>query len=131
MLYNFLSANRDTFKNLFKIILFILLCFSTLTLFMCITAFVIYHINFTYDTLYPVTTIILCLSAFIDGFIISKIVKENGLILGVLAGAVICIIVIITSVYMGNFQITENLLTKIIATILSGALAGIIGVNLN
>ena len=128
---NFLSANRDTIKNIIKIILFILLCFSTLALLMCIAAFIIYHINFSYEILYPLTTVILCISAFIDGLITSKLLKQNGLIIGVICGIILSLIVIISSVYMGGFNITQNLFTKVVSTIIAGALGGVIGVNIN
>ena len=108
-----------------------LLCFFICSILFCLTAAIVSKLNFSYEILYPVIAIILAVSAFLNGFIISRWYKENGLIYGILAGFTILIILIIFSLKYSLFSLSSHFLTKTITVIVSGAIGGIIGVNTN
>ena len=79
--------------------------------------------------LIPLTTMILALSSFIDSFIISKVLKENGLVTGFAIGLIFTGITIALAIYYGTFTITSLFATKTAAVLSAGMFGGILGVN--
>ncbi len=121
----------DTLKILLRVFLITALCLLCNIILFSMTAFIITKTDFTYEILVPVTNVILAISSFICGFTISKYQKENGLICGILAAAVMSVFVIILSFYNNTFNISVLLATKLCFICFSSAAGGIIGVNTN
>lgn len=119
----------DWQKNIIKIVSFVIICLFTFLIFMSVGAVIITKIDTAESFLIPFTTVLCAVSSFTDSFILSKIKRENGLIIGLSTGIVFCIIILVLSKYYNSFHITPLLGTKIAAIIISGALGGILGVN--
>ena len=131
MLRQIIFDKSDILKYIFKFFIVSLLCFITTALSFSIGAAVISRTNFSYDILPTVTAAILAVSAIIDGFLISKWNKENGLIWGVLAGIVITVFVIVASFKFETLFLSAQIAVKCAITVTAGAIGGIIGVNTN
>lgn len=130
MLYKFMSGSNQI-KNILKIVSIILFCFATLILFFCTTALIVSKINFSYDILSSAITVILGITSFFNGFILSKLFKENGLFWGIFAGIATIIILIVFALIFDTLSFSTTFFTKIIVILCSGAIGGIIGVNIN
>jgi len=79
--------------------------------------------------LIPLTTLLLTFSSFIDSFLLAKVMKENGIIIGISVGAIFTAIVVLLAVFHGTLAMTGLFFSKITAVLFAGALGGIIGVN--
>lgn len=125
------KGNTDTIRIVSKLLLMVTMCIATVMLLLCTAGFIICNIDFTYESLPVIIAVILSISAALDGFIISKISKENGLLWGFFAGMVILIFVLILSFVMNTFNMTSDFFTKSAICIIAGAIGGIAGVNVN
>ena len=130
MLYNIFNK-ADTFKVVVNFILFALFCICSLLLLLSVAAIAITKIDFAYSALDPVTSAIVAISAAFSGFVASRLFKENGLIWGISAGIVISAFIIAAALYTDSFKISSVLLTKIVISVVAGAMGGILGVNTN
>ena len=131
MLHKIVLNKSDIIKCIIKILSIALFSFFTLSVLFIITAVIISKINFSYSSLLPVTAIILALISALNGFLISRWFKINGVVWGVLAGIIILLFIVIASVYYNVFALSSTMLIKASITIISGAIGGIIGVNIN
>lgn len=131
VLQRILRGNADNIKIFSKVFLLILLCFITVVCLFCVSAFIICKTDFSYEVLPTVTALILGVSSLIDGFVISKFTKENGLFWGFFAGVVVILFVAIVSLTEKTFNITANLIMRFAITVIAGAIGGIAGVNTN
>ena len=130
MLQKFFSKT-DILKLILKILFISAFCIGTVLFLFVAVAVIISKVDTSYDILFPVITAILSVSAVFCGFTISRWFKENGLIWGILAGIIISVFIISTCLIYGSLDLTTALFTKIIVTVISGAVGGIIGVNIN
>lgn len=121
----------DGLKILTKIFLLLIVIIATIVLFMSVSAFIIYRIDYSGEILIPVSTAVLALSVFIDSFFISKKLKENGMFIGLFIGFLSFLIIIILSFYNNSFNFSQALAVKLAASLLSGAIGGIVGVNVS
>ena len=96
-----------------------------------VLAIIVSKINISFDVLYPATAVVLGLSAALNGFVLSRWFKENGLLWGVLAALITVAVLTLISLYYASYTISVTYLTKASIIILSGAAGGIIGVNTN
>lgn len=131
MLSNFISSKEYTLKIIGKVLSLMLFCFITVLLFFLIAAFVITKTDFSYEMLATITTILLSAAAFLDSFVVSRFIKENGLVIGAIIGTIIFVFVLIASLSLGQFRLSSMLFTKLAAIVISGVIGGIIGVNTN
>lgn len=82
------------------------------------------------NTMPVVVVVVTALSILIGSFISSMNIKKNGIANGALVGLIyILIIYFISSITSGNFGFTIASIIMMLASILSGAIGGIIGVN--
>lgn len=128
---NVLFNKSDILNIVFKILLISVLSIGIVLILLSALAFTITKTDFSYDILFPVTSAILAVSSIFCGFIISRMVKENGLICGVFSGLITSIFILLLSFIYKTFNITPALVTKLLITVISGAAGGIIGVNTN
>lgn len=129
MLQKFLLTLQPWQKYLIKAVTFVAVCIATLGFMLCIAAFMIIRIDTPDYVLIPLTTILLTLSSFIDSFMLAKVMRENGIVIGVSVGAVFTVLVILLAVYHGTLALTGLFFSKITAVFFAGALGGILGVN--
>lgn len=82
------------------------------------------------NTMPTIIIIITAISILIGSTISTSNIKKNGIVNGMLVGIIyIATIYLISSIITGNFLLSSNSIIMIIASILTGALGGIIGVN--
>lgn len=70
-----------------------------------------------------------CIGAFVGGFVASSIVKEKGLLTGLLCGIVLMAIAFLIGTIFSRIDTSLFLLVKAAGSILFGMLGGILGVN--
>ena len=116
-------------RILINFISILFLTVATLGFFLCLVAFVIIRIDTPEYILIPLTTVILTFSSFLDSFLLAKVLKENGIAIGILTGIFFAVFIIAIALYYNTFCISNILITKILAVVLAGAVGGIIGVN--
>lgn len=88
------------------------------------------YTNINEKTMPAVVIIVTALSIFVGSFISSSNIRKNGLTNGALVGLIyILVIYLLSSIISGNFGLSIASVIMIIASIMAGAIGGIIGVN--
>lgn len=75
------------------------------------------------------STISLCVGAYVGGFTGAKKRRKNGMLMGLLTGAVIFAAIFIISIIFAKTAITFTAASKLLLTVVFGAVGGIVGVN--
>ena len=102
---------------------------SVMGVILCIAALAITKVDTPEHLLIPLTTILITLSSFLGSFILSKLFRENGLLVGSCVSAVFTVMILIMSFAYSTFNISGLLFSKLAAVFTSGILGGILGVN--
>lgn len=108
---------------------------SAFSIVITLIGLLVYSIILSYtsisETTMPATIIIVTAVSILIGSTISTAnIKKNGIVNGVLVGLIyIAIIYLISSIVTGNFLLNTNSIIMMIASVLTGAMGGIIGVN--
>lgn len=131
MLQKYILRQGDSLKVILKILSLALVCLITVGLFFCITSAAICHIDFSYETIPAIIAAILGISSAVSGFVTSRLMKENGLIWGIISGVIILTVLCIFSICCGTFALSADFITKTLILIISGSIGGIIGVNVS
>lgn len=122
-----ISENGNNIKRIVK--------GSAFAIVITLIGLLVYSIILSYTSIaestIPVTIIIItAVSILIGSTISTSNIKKNGIINGVLVGLIyIGIIYLLSSIITGDFLLNTNSIIMIIASLLTGALGGIIGVN--
>ena len=131
MLQRIIKGNTDNIKIISNLVTIVFICIITVSVLFCISALAVFKIDISYETLPAVIAAILAVSSAFDGFLVSKLLKENGLFWGVFVGLIIFAVLIIISLYYSTFNVTTNLLTRFAILVTAGAIGGVVGVNTN
>lgn len=95
-----------------------------------IYSIVLCNTNVAENSMSTVIIIITAISILIGSTISTTNIKKNGILNGMLVGFIyIAMIYLLSSVITGNFLLNINSIIMIIASVITGALGGIIGVN--
>ncbi len=129
MLQKILISAKPWQKYMINIILHIIVCIATLTFLLSIAAFTIVRIDTPDYILVPLTTLLLTATSFMDAFLLGKVYKEKGAVIGVSVGFVFSCLITAISIYYGIFSFSSLYITKLCAVLRAGALGGIAGVN--
>ena len=129
MLQKFLFSARPWQKCVFYFISYMLLSVATVGFLLCIASFVIVRVDTAEYVLIPLTTFLLTLAAFSDGFIMGKVFKEKGIIVGLSTGVIFAFIITLLAVYYQTFLFSNIYITKICAVLFAALTGGILGVN--
>lgn len=122
-----ISENGNNIKRIIK--------GSVFSIVITLIGLLVYSIILSYtsisETTMPATIIIVTAVSILIGSTISTAnIKKNGIVNGVLVGLIyIAIIYLISSIVTGNFLLNTNSIIMMIASVLTGAMGGIIGVN--
>ena len=122
-----ISENGNNIKKVIK--------GSAFSIIITLIGLLVYSIILSYtsvsESTMPATIIIItAVSILIGSTISTSNIKKNGIVNGVLVGIIyIAIIYLISSIVTGNFLLNTNSIIMVIASTLTGALGGIIGVN--
>ncbi len=99
-------------------------------LLLALAALIIDKNNTLPKELFPlIATIIGCIAVFLGSFIGSLVMREKGLLLGLISGGVFLLCVLIGSSFTMQLEFTLGSLGKTAAVFLSGSIGGILGVN--
>lgn len=74
------------------------------------------------------TTVIACAAVFLGGLLSSLLLKERGLINGVIVAVIFSVILFVVSIFVFETELGLSALTKFAAILMSGILGGILGV---
>lgn len=122
------NMEHKAFKNIIKGIITSLI--ATLILIL-IYALLLTYTNISEDTIFPVVVIITGISILLGSSLSNIKIKKNGLLNGGIIGFIyILLLYLISSAFIGDFTVNTNSIILIIASILTGMLGGIIGVNI-
>lgn len=122
------SIENKTFKNVLK---GIIIAFITTLVLILIFALLLTYTNISEDTIFPVVVVITGISILLGSSLSNIKIKKNGLLNGGIIGFVyILLLYLISSSFIGDFSVNTNSIILIIASILTGMLGGIIGVNI-
>ena len=122
-----ISENGNNIKRIIK--------GSIFSIVITLIGLLVYSIILSYtsvsESTMPATIIIItAVSILIGSTISTSNIKKNGIVNGVLVGIIyIAIIYLISSIVTGNFLLNTDSIIMVIASTLTGALGGIIGVN--
>lgn len=75
------------------------------------------------------STVALCIGAYVGGYVSGKRRKRNGLLMGVLCGVFIFLIIVVLSSIFAKTVKSFSMPVKLIVTLVSAGLGGIVGVN--
>lgn len=131
MLQKIILNKSDLLKSIAKIFIILSFCMFILIAMLSIISVIICKTDFSYEILSPIIVCTLSFSSLISSFFVSRWFKENGIVYGAFVGFIICVFIILVTIFYRNFSLTASLLTKLTAVIVSGAIGGIIGVNIN
>ena len=122
-----ISENGNNIKRIIK--------GSIFSIVITLIGLLVYSIILSYtsvsESTMPATIIIItAVSILIGSTISTSNIKKDGIVNGILVGIIyIAIIYLISSIVTGNFLLNTNSIIMVIASTLTGALGGIIGVN--
>ncbi len=128
MLQRIMMAQTNLQKFITKSIIGLIVSFATFGFFICVLSLIIIRVDTPQYILIPITTGILTFASFIDSFLLAKIFKENGLLIGLLTGFVFVVILLVCAFSMQTFSFSSLFFTKFFAIMLAGALGGLLGV---
>ena len=80
-------------------------------------------------SLATITTLIGCIAVFLGAAILSLLIKEKGIVYGLICAVILIVVSLIISFFILKVEFTISTVGKIAAILLSGAIGGIIGVN--
>ncbi len=75
------------------------------------------------------SSLALCIGAYSGGYIASRKRRQNGLILGLMTGILIYCLILAIGLLFAKTSVTLTFFSKLVMTIVCGAIGGIIGVN--
>ena len=129
-LRNFSNIAPDSRSFVKALILGVVSSVVMISVLMCITAAILLiSSQLPYDYLEYIMLITDAVSVFIGGYIAGRLNKSQGLILGLLCGAIVLVSIIIGGFITGPQTITLITLLKAVVIIIFSALGGIKGVN--
>ncbi len=76
-----------------------------------------------------ISTAALAVGCFVGGLVSAKLLKEMGLIIGAVTGAVSFIIIVLAAIAIANSNIGTVFLVRLAICVLASGIGGIIGVN--
>ena len=109
---------------------------SAFSIVITLVGLLIYSIILSYtsvaeSTMPTIIIIITGISILIGSTISTSNIKKNGIVNGMLVGLIyITLIYLLSSIITGNFLLNINSIIMIIVSVLTGAVGGIIGVNM-
>ena len=109
----------------------LLITFLVSAVLLCLSAVIFAYTNINDRYLQTFVFGVIVISVLIGSTILSKKIKEKGLLLGGTFGAIyVLLIFLITSIAYTGFAFTNTLLIYLGISVLSGIVGGIIGVNI-
>ncbi len=106
----------------------ILSCFVTGAVIMLL-GFIVARIDATDIILSAMSTLALCIGAFVGGYVSGKKRRKNGLLMGALCGVIVFVLIVVVSHLFSKTVESFSMPTKLILTIICAGIGGVVGVN--
>lgn len=116
-------------KNVKAIAISIGVGIALCSLMLLIFSFIVSSNDVPQGLIYPMTIFAACLSGFVSGYVVSRIIRKNGLAWGALCGLILFVVVAIVDFAIGFNGFGILGLIKLLVLLLSSAIGGFIGVN--
>lgn len=122
------SLDNNFFINIFKGVgVAFAFTFISLTIF----SGLLVYTNISENLIQPVVIGVTGISILLGGFFANRKMTKNGIVNGILVGAIyICLIYIISSVIKNNFSINIGTIIMMLLGVVGGGIGGIIGINI-
>lgn len=75
------------------------------------------------------SSLALCIGAYVGGYIAAKRRRQNGMIIGILTGIAIYCVVFFAGIIFAKNSVSFGFFTKLIMTLICAAVGGVFGVN--
>ena len=100
----------------------------TTTVVLLLFSFVMCKKDVPFVLLNPFSAGLLMLGSFLSGYLAARRIRERGMLVGALCGLIIFFLLMLAS-FMSRFDVGLAALIKLVISLVSGAIGGIIGVN--
>ena len=126
-----LKAAIDEHFNIMAVVKGIIISYIVTLLIFALFAFILSNTDFPEKYITPVVIITTIISVLIAGSITARTLKSRGWVNGSVVGMIyIAVLYLVSSVANRNFGVDRYVITMLLVGIFSGAIGGIIGVNL-
>lgn len=106
-----------------------LIGFGVIFLMVLLIAFIITKLDVADNVISFMTSAALCTGAYVGGFISAKRRRKNGLLMGILCGVFIFFVIFVLSLLFAKTAGGMNGSSKLVLTLIFGAIGGVVGVN--
>lgn len=106
-----------------------LIGFGVIFLMVLLIAFIITKLDVADNVISFMTSAALCTGAYVGGFISAKRRRKNGLLMGILCGVFIFFVIFVLSLLFAKTAGEMNGSSKLVLTLIFGAIGGVVGVN--
>lgn len=100
----------------------------TTTVVLLLFSFVMCKKDVPFVLLNPFSAGLLMLGSFLSGYLAARRIRERGMMVGAFCGLIIFLLLMLAS-FMSRFDVGLAALIKLVISLVSGAIGGIIGVN--
>ncbi|MFV0498138.1 MAG: TIGR04086 family membrane protein [Candidatus Fimivivens sp.] len=122
------KSNNATTTNMITMLKAVAFGLLSTTVVLLLFSFVMCQKNVPFVLLNPFSAGLVMLGSFLSGYLAARRIRERGMIVGALCGLTIFSMLILAS-FMSRFDVGLAALIKLIISIVSGAIGGILGVN--
>ena len=119
------NSFTNSFLAVLKAVAFGLLATTAVLL---LFSFVMSKKDVPFMLLNPFSAGLLILGSFLSGYLAARRIRERGLIVGAMCGLMV-FFVLIMGAFLNRFDVGLTALIKMIISIVSGAIGGVVGVN--
>lgn len=124
------NMNIDGVQKYFKIIItsIIIGTLAVVSVFL-LSAFLLSQFNIPASLVPLISTLAGIIGSFTASFVAAKILRKNGMLIGLFCGLMICIFIFIAGMAFFELSLGMIVFTKFIAIIIAAIIGGIFGVN--
>lgn len=122
--------NKLKIKHYFKTTIFgMLIALIILTILFAIFSIVVLYSNISPTLITQISTILGALSLFLSTFIVTRVIKKNGIFIGLLFGLITSLLIVLITYSSTGVIFSIGNITKILIITLASCLGGVFGVN--
>lgn len=122
--------NKSTIKHYFKTTIFgMLIALIILTVLFALFSVIVLYSNISPTLITQISTILGAFSLFLSTFIVTKIIKKNGIFIGLIFGVITSLIIVLITYSTTGVVFSIGNVTKALIITLASCLGGVLGVN--
>lgn len=122
------SKGNNATTNMMTMLKAVTFGLLTTTVVLLLFSFVMCKKDVPFVLLNPFSAGLLMLGSFLSGYLAARRIRERGMMVGALCGLIIFLLLMLAS-FMSRFDVGLAALIKLVISLVSGAIGGIIGVN--